>query len=264
MPNGDDMIDRTEERVTTIDRREMIRRVSFMLGGLTLVGGTSLLSACEKGHDVAQQGKPDQIGQFSKADMDFLDEVADTILPPTKTPGAKAAGVGPFMAVMVTDCYDANQQKIFRDGMKTLDDACRKANNTSFMQATPQQRLSLLEALDKEQKTYTDAVDAARRAREKAGSGGKDTSSTTAAKKAQAQMPDARKEGGLGADVGAATAITADSPTHYFRMIKELTLLGYFTSEIGCTQAQRYAETPGKYDPCVPYKPGDKAWAPHA
>jgi hypothetical protein len=47
-------------------------------------------------------------------------------------------------------------------------------------------------------------------------------------------------------------------------MMKELTMLGYFTSEIGCKQAQRYAETPGRYDPCVPYKKGDKAWAPHA
>jgi hypothetical protein len=47
-------------------------------------------------------------------------------------------------------------------------------------------------------------------------------------------------------------------------MIKELTLLGYFTSEIGYTQALRYVETPGRFDPCVPYEPGDKAWAPHA
>ena len=36
---------------------------------------------------------------------------------------------------------------------------------------------------------------------------------------------------------------------HYFRMIKELTLLGYFTSEIGYTQAMRYVETPGRFDP---------------
>jgi hypothetical protein len=43
--------------------------------------------------------------------------------------------------------------------------------------------------------------------------------------------------------------------------MKELTLLGYFTSEIGCTQARRYIETPGKYDACIPYKKGDKAWA---
>jgi hypothetical protein len=46
--------------------------------------------------------------------------------------------------------------------------------------------------------------------------------------------------------------------------MKELTVLGYFTSEIGCTQAQRYRETPGRFDPCVPYTPGEAAWAGHA
>ncbi|MGI9262739.1 MAG: gluconate 2-dehydrogenase subunit 3 family protein, partial [Woeseiaceae bacterium] len=55
-----------------------------------------------------------------------------------------------------------------------------------------------------------------------------------------------------------------DAPAHYFRMMKELTLLGYFTSEIGYTQAMRYVETPGRYDPCVPYTTGEKSWAPHA
>ena len=51
---------------------------------------------------------------------------------------------------------------------------------------------------------------------------------------------------------------------HYFRMIKELTLLGYFTSEIGYTQAMRYMETPGRYDPCTPYAEGETSWADHA
>ena len=46
--------------------------------------------------------------------------------------------------------------------------------------------------------------------------------------------------------------------------MKELTLLGYFTSEIGCTQAQRYVEAPGKFEPCVPYTPGERTWAGHA
>ena len=31
-------------------------------------------------------------------------------------------------------------------------------------------------------------------------------------------------------------------------------MLGFFTSEVGCTQALRYIETPGRFDPCVPYK----------
>lgn len=258
MPNGEEMNDRHEEEApVTINRREAIWRVGVLLGGVTFVGGTSLLTACEKGHQSVASGAT--VGDFTPDDMAFLDEVADTILPTTKTPGAKAAKVGPFMAVMVTDCYDAKEQKIFRDGMKKLDDASKKANNNaSFVSATPEQRLTLLTALDKEAKSYTDAVEAARN--RKPG----DTTTTTAEKKAQAQLPDQRKEGGLGADVGTATAITADSPPHYFRMMKELTMLGYFTSEIGCKQAQRYAETPGRYDPCVPYKKGDKAWAPHA
>ncbi|MFD1467083.1 gluconate 2-dehydrogenase subunit 3 family protein [Hymenobacter caeli] len=53
----------------------------------------------------------------------------------------------------------------------------------------------------------------------------------------------------------------ADDPAHYFRMMKELTLLGYFTSEVGATQALRYLPVPGRYDGNVPYKKGDKAWA---
>ena len=56
----------------------------------------------------------------------------------------------------------------------------------------------------------------------------------------------------------------AEGRPHYFRLIKELTLLGYFTSEIGCTQAQRYTEVPGRFEPTVTYTPGDKAWAGHA
>jgi len=52
-----------------------------------------------------------------------------------------------------------------------------------------------------------------------------------------------------------------DQDNHYFRLMKELTLLGYFTSEIGATQALRYIESPGRYDGCVPYNKGDKAWA---
>jgi hypothetical protein len=52
-----------------------------------------------------------------------------------------------------------------------------------------------------------------------------------------------------------------EDPTHYFRMMKELTLWGYFTSEIGATKALRYVAVPGKYEGCIPYKKGDKAWA---
>jgi hypothetical protein len=51
------------------------------------------------------------------------------------------------------------------------------------------------------------------------------------------------------------------APTPFFKLMKELTLLGYFTSEIGCKQALAYVEVPGKYEGCVKMTPGQKAWA---
>jgi hypothetical protein len=251
------MDDYRDESAGVVTRREAIRRVSALLGGVAFVGGTSLLTACERGRRAAADGAA--VGSFSPEDIAFLDEVADTILPETSTPGAKAAKTGAFMALMVTDTYDEKDQKTFRDGMRTVEEECRKMHGHGFMAATPEQRLSLLEKLDRDQKTHSDARDAARRSQRE-----RPVPDKPAGEAAEAHLPGQQQERALGADAGAATAITADTPTHYFRMMKELALLGYFTSEIGCTQAQRYIETPGRYDPCVPYTPGEKAWAPHA
>ena len=44
-------------------------------------------------------------------------------------------------------------------------------------------------------------------------------------------------------------------------LFKELTVLGYFTSEIGATRALRYDAVPGSYHGCVELLPGQKAWA---
>jgi hypothetical protein len=232
--------------VELITRREAIVRVTALLGGVALVGGSALLTGCRA--ESAKQATTTTGGDadFSADDIAYLDEIADTILPTTSTPGAKAAKTGAFMAVMVHDSYYPNDQKIFRDGMKKIDAATQKAYNVSFVKATPEQRLAILTPLDKEQHDQSQAQEDAQR------------------KKALAKLTDERKESAPGTDVGTATAVQENTGTHYFRMMKELALLGYFTSEIGCTQAQRYAETPGRYDPCAPYKPGDKAWAGHA
>lgn len=50
-------------------------------------------------------------------------------------------------------------------------------------------------------------------------------------------------------------------PTRFFQLMKELTLLGYFTSEVGATKALAYNPNPGKFNGCIPLKKGDKAWA---
>ena len=191
-----------------MNRREAIKQVTALLGGVTLAG-SGLLGAVERAHArAAKGGARAQVGTFTAQDIALLDEVADTILPDTKTPGAKAAACGPFMALMVTDTYDDNQQAVFRDGVQKL-------TASGFMTKSAADRLAQLEQLDREAKTYMDT----------------------------------RAQG---------------APPHYFRLIKELTMLGYFTSEIGMTQAQRYRETPARFDPCMPYTPGETSWAGHA
>lgn len=209
----------------SISRREAILRVSALLGGAAFTGGSGLLGACERARHAVQDSSP---GEFTAQDIAFLDEIAETILPATKTPGAKAAKTGAFMALMVTDSYSLAEREIFCDGMRRVEAAMRKAHGVSFMQATPQQRTALLITLDREQKRAMDVHEKVTEARE------------------------------------AAATIEHPAPAHYFRMMKELALLGYFTSEIGCTQATRYVETPGRFDACIPYAAGEPAWAAHA
>ena len=47
----------------------------------------------------------------------------------------------------------------------------------------------------------------------------------------------------------------------WFRIIKKLALIGYFTSQEGMTTALNYVKVPGDYKAYVPYKEGDKALA---
>jgi gluconate 2-dehydrogenase gamma chain len=53
------------------------------------------------------------------------------------------------------------------------------------------------------------------------------------------------------------------APKPFFLMVKELTLLGYFTSEVGATQVLQYSPVPGAYKGCVPLTEAGngKTWA---
>ncbi len=218
------MDDRTTVRLT---RREAVQRVAALLGGAALVGGDRLFAFSFE-PAVIESAMAQGAGGFTAADVALLDEIAETILPETSTPGAKAARVGAFMALMVTEAYDARARQVFQQGLRQLEDACRQAHAVPFMQASAAQRLSLVEALDREQHAVMEDRAPKRRVRAPAAAAG------------------------------------SDEPAHYFRMMKELTLLGYFTSEIGYTRAMRYIESPGRFDPNAPHSPGDKSWASHA
>jgi len=185
-----------------INRREALSRVAIIMGG-TVLGAEAFLTGCKTNTKGVT---------FSQSDVDFLNEVGETILPATDTPGAKAANVGAFMQTMVSDCYEAKDQEIFMKGMAELNAASKKHHNKTFMESTPEERTAFLTALDQEAKEY---------------------------QKNKKQ----------------------EDPTHYFTMMKQLTLSGLFTSKIGATEVLRYVAVPGKFEGCVPYTKGEKAWA---
>ena len=56
------------------------------------------------------------------------------------------------------------------------------------------------------------------------------------------------------------TADAADAMPHPFTMIKQLTIFGFFTSEVGATEVLRYVAVPGRYED-ITYVPGTPAWA---
>lgn len=47
----------------------------------------------------------------------------------------------------------------------------------------------------------------------------------------------------------------------FFSMLKEQTLVGYYTSEIGASQELRYLQIPGRYAGCVPLEEVGRAWS---
>jgi hypothetical protein len=62
-------------------------------------------------------------------------------------------------------------------------------------------------------------------------------------------------------DQEAFAVVPERSDVHWFRTLKELTLLGYYTSEIGATQELRHVSVPGRFDGCVPFTQIGRTWA---
>ena len=130
----------------------------------------------------------------------LLAEVADTIIPTTDTPGAKAAGAESFVIRVMRDCYPLGEQEKFYAGLAALDADCQTAHGKGFADLDAAGRKEMLAAA-------------------------------------------AKKNGA------------------FFKVLRELTVAGYFTSEIGATQALEYLPIPGRFEGDVAMKPGQKAWA---
>ena len=223
-----------------MNRRQAVQKVALIMGGTVLGAELFMQYGCKSSTKEGAQAAT-AADFFTKDEIAYLDEIAETILPRTASPGAKDAQVGKFMNVMVRDCYTPEDQKIFKDGLGSIDRLSKEKFGNDFMKITGDQRKELLITLDKEAKDYTQTPDYK-------------SKQEALAKEENIKDSIEESKGNFG-------YAKASMPKHYFSMMKELTLLGFFTSEPGATKALRYLAVPGKYDPCMPYKKGDKAWA---
>jgi Gluconate 2-dehydrogenase subunit 3 len=136
--------------------------------------------------------------------IELLAELADTIIPTTDTPGAKAAGVHDFIALAVEACFSPQQRDQFWADLNAVEEKCQREMSQSYLQFNDNERFQMMTQLE-----------------------------AMPAKNGQPQ---------------------------FFQVLKELTLHGYFTSEIGATQALNYDPVPGVWIPDLAIDENTKAW----
>ena len=185
----------------------------------------------------------------------LLDEITEVIMPTTSTPGAKAAKVGSTIQLIMKDCYKPAQQEHFLKGLDAVEAESQKTYSKSFVALPIEQKTAILKQF--EQLAKTEAQQKPKQQEKLA----KDPETTLGAfapagsDQTQAKLIDA-ETGVVVKDEKKNTPLVP-----FFKLVKELTVLGYFSSEIGCTQALEYIKIPGRYEGVVKLKDGQKAWA---
>ncbi len=208
-----------------MNRREALSRVALLMGGT--LSAPSLMAFGAEPQLSPKMGADFSLTSTQRA---LVAEVAEHIIPRTSTPGAKDAEVGPFIELMLKDCYRAQEQQNFLDGLADLDEKATKAHGKKFLDTTSAEQVAILKQVEKE------TIEMMKNA---------NVQQVKVGDNVDKEVVDSKKIKG----------------TPFWRLIKELTLFGYFTSEKGATQALDYVPIPGKYEGCIPLKPGQKAYA---
>lgn len=159
---------------------------------------------------------------FNSNQSKVVAQLAERIIPTTDTPGAIAAGVPAFIERMVGEWYTATERNIFNEGLAAFDVYCRQQYVRAAHACRPEQHDAALQHFEKLASEYRSPF----------------------AGNAAALM------------VG-----MTDENTPFFTKLKELTVLGYYTSEVGATQELRYDVMPMTYDGDVDFGPNDRAYS---
>jgi gluconate 2-dehydrogenase gamma chain len=163
---------------------------------------------------------------FTPAEYATLSRLTDVIIPPTSTPGASAAGVPEYIDRVVT--LNTEHQSLMRAGLAWLERQAKDRFARDFLSLDEAQHIAILQPL-------SDEVDRQLREAQRA-------RFRTDAKGAMVYYV-AINDKTSPAPTAARPAPEADpaQPVRLFRLIKNLTADGYYTSRVGLLEELGYA-----------------------
>ena len=138
--------------------------------------------------------------------------IAEIIIPQTETPGAKAARVNQFIDVILTDWYDDQERSIFLNGLADVDARSRDLCGKDFVECPPRQQAQVLTVLDEELTKVREAV-------------------VPGTMRRRRRLKPEEK--------------------NFFYMMKQLTIVGYYTSEVGSDEELHYEIIPSSHAGCA-------------
>jgi Gluconate 2-dehydrogenase subunit 3 len=205
-----------------MNRRDAMSKVALMLG--VAISGPTLI-ACDKATKgtttTSEAVKAISNFELTNAQRKVISTVAEHIIPKTTTVGAIDVGVPAFIEMMMKDCYKPIDQGSFLEGVKALEDS-------NFTTQAPADQIVALTKLEAD----------------------------TMAEMEKRNVEQVK----VGDNVDKETMEKNAKGVPFWRLMKELTLLGYFTSEKGLTASFDYYPTPGEFK-AIKLKPGQKAYA---
>ena len=230
-----------------LTRRAALARAAYFLGGaLSAPTVAAVLAGCDRG----AQGAGATSRALSAEQKETVAVLGEHILPRTDTPGARDAQVHEFIDVLMTDYYAPEERDRFLAGLARVDERARRAWGEPFLKASPERQAELVRALNG--RAYPDPAPTPEdpTAEPVTREGSTETGHSGA--------PETNPTGGLEIedpwdpqDVGREA---------WFRTLKELVVVAYYTSEVGATRELRMNPM-GAWRADIPYAAAGQAWA---
>lgn len=119
-----------------------------------IVGGVIIIPSCL--HKESESSIKYHNINISGDDEKILAEFGETLLPAGKTPGSKDTYAHLYALRMIDDCTEKEVQQSFQNGLANFKQKAENEFGTSFIKATPSQRLQLLNELEKKKEAKND------------------------------------------------------------------------------------------------------------